>query len=258
MQLPTMIVAGAQKCGTTTLADALASHPQIFMAKTKELHFFDLERQWKKGLEWYAGNFHPGPEHVHVGEATPLYMYDPVGRARMIETLPGIKIMVVLRDPVRRAFSHYWHERRRGRETLETFEEAIDAEPERLVSGDRRHIRWHAYVDRGRYIEQLRVLERAYGRENLHVMMLDDLASDPVTTMAGPLEFLGLDPAGAAQVQVRHKNRYRPVDGSRRQDPGQYPTIEPATRARLAELFRDPNEQLADWWGRDLSAWGAP
>src|SRR6476646_8031988 len=126
MPLPTMLVAGVQKCGTGTIRTALGLHPQIMMTRIKELHFFD--RRFDRGVDWYEDQFDPGPQHKHFGEATPDYIYDPAARQRMAETLPEAKFIVMLRDPVERAYSQYWLIKRKGWED-KTFEEALDLEP---------------------------------------------------------------------------------------------------------------------------------
>ena len=97
MPLPTLVIAGAQKCGTSTLHGLLRDHPQVFMSRPKEVHFFD--RHWTRGLDWYSSQFTPARAHVHAGESTPLYTYDAEARQRMVETLPRASIIVVLRDP---------------------------------------------------------------------------------------------------------------------------------------------------------------
>ena len=120
MPFPTFVVAGAQKCGTSTLHSLLQDHPHVLMSRPKELHFFD--RHWERGLDWYASQFTPGPDHQQFGESTPVYMYDAVGRQRMIETLPEARIVVILRDPIKRAYSHYRQYRNTEREPAPTFE----------------------------------------------------------------------------------------------------------------------------------------
>lgn len=255
MQLPTMVIAGAQKSGTTTLVAGLRRHPQILLVSPKELHFFDHDSKYARGLDWYRSRFEPKPQHVHAGEATPVYMYSERARARMAEALPDAKIAVILRDPAKRAYSHYWHVRRLGGEPIETFEEALAAEPQRLATGNHaQRMRW-SYVDRGRYIDQVLDLERNHGRHNLHVMLMEDLTRDPEATFAGLLEFLGLDPAGAADLPLERRNVYRVPDERGEVKPAEYPPMRPATRAAIVEELRDHNDRMASWLGRDLSAW---
>lgn len=253
MLLPTLVIAGAQKCGTSSLSATLRQHPDIFMSKPKELHFFD--RRHRLGLDYYASHFAGGAGHVHRGEATPVYMYDPDARRRMAETLPDAKIVVILRDPVQRAYSHYWHERRLGREDLATFEEAIDAEETRRAGGSRLDRMKYSYLDRGRYLGQVLSLVEGHGRENVHVLLLEDLTRERVPTLRALLEFLGVDPTPAESVPEKWTNRYRVTTDDGTAQALAYPPIAPATRERLVEEFRDHNDRLAAWLQRDLSAW---
>lgn len=253
MPLPTIVVAGAQKCGTSSLRATLSSHPQIHMATPKELHFFD--RRFAEGLEHYAEQFTPTPEQVHWGEASPVYMYDRDARRRMAEAIPDAKIVVIVRDPTSRAYSHYWHERRLGRESAETFEQALALEPERLARGSRMDRMKYSYVDRGRYLDQILSLVEGHGRSNVHVMLLEDLVSDRVPTLRALLTFLEIDPNTADTLQERRTNRYREqaTDGTIK--PVEYPKMLASTREQLVSEFREPNDRLAAWLGRDLSAW---
>ena len=102
---PTFLVVGAQKAGTTSLYNTIKKHPNVGRANTKEVHFFD--RFYSRGMEWYEQQFRLKPEHSKVGEATPVYMYDAELRARIAADLKDIKILVIVRDPVARAYSHF-------------------------------------------------------------------------------------------------------------------------------------------------------
>lgn len=253
MTLPTFLVAGAQKCGTTSLSGTLRQHSEIYMSKRKELHFFD--RHFERGLDWYESHFTPEPHHKQVGEATPAYMFDPDARGRLAETLPGVRIVIILRDPVSRAYSHYWHKRRLGHEQLTTFEEAVAAEPERTASEKVRTRLGFAYLERGHYIDQIEPLVETHGREHVHVMLLDDLNVDRVGTLRGLLEFLHVDPDQAAQLQDVQRNSYRvPTDDGDVQQ-AEYAPMGDETRARLQQYYAGSNARLADFLGRDLSHW---
>ena len=122
---PTFLIVGAMRSGTTTLARQLGSHPEVFMAAEKEVHFFDLHHD--EGVDWYAGRFAGGAREREIGEATE-YMHDGCPRRRMGAELPDARLIVILRDPVSRAYSHYWLNRAKGMERL-GFAEAIAAEP---------------------------------------------------------------------------------------------------------------------------------
>lgn len=255
MPLPTFVIAGVQKCGTSTLSATLRRHPQILMARPKELHFFDYGL--RKGMEWYEAQFPVGPRHKAWGEATPRYLYDDRARERMGTMLPETtKFLVMLRDPVKRAYSHYWHTRWQGPETVESFEEALKLEPERLEAG-RYHRMNHSYVDRGRYLRQLQDLEGLVGKERIMVHLLEDLTADWEGVLARTFEFLGVRTRPAKRIPLVWAN---PSTTKKTEDGGKtavekYPPINPETRAMLVEEFREDNDKLAAWLGRDLSAW---
>jgi hypothetical protein len=254
MPLPTFLIAGAQKCGTSTLVATLRRHPQVQMARPKELHFFD--RKLDKGLEWYAEQFTPDPRQTQWGEASPSYVYDVEARTAMCELLPEAKVVVILRDPAKRAYSHFWHSKRLGFEKLETFQDALAAEPERMAHGARSDRIRFSYLDRGHYVEQLESLEALKGRDNLHVMLLDDLASDRIPTLEGLFGFIGVKKKFASTIKEQWTNKYRVAE-----KPGEkakavpYPPLPPETRAMMVEHFGPWNDRLGDWLGRDLSAW---
>jgi hypothetical protein len=253
MPFPTFIVAGAQKGGTTTLHNMIGQHPGVFVSRPKEIHYFD--RHYDRGPEWYASLFEPAAGQTAWGEATPIYMYEPLARKRMCRDLPDVKLVLILRDPVSRAYSHYWMNRSKGAEPLETFEEAVAAEPERHASEPRRISARYAYLDRGLYADQLEALEAAYGRDGLHVLLMEDLFGDPQARMAEVFAHIGADPAYAEKVEVVHSKQYKRGRAGIGSKAKGYPPIDPETKARLRAQFREPNQRLAQWLGRDLSAW---
>lgn len=256
MPLPTFVIAGAQKSGTSSLTATLRRHPQIHMSRPKELHFFDRQRDL--GLEWYAQQFNPGPGEVQYGEATPTYMYDDDARTAMCESLPEARFVVILRDPAKRAYSHFWHSRRLGFETVETFEEALELEPVRLASGNRSDRMRFSYTDRGYYLRQLLEFERLVGRERMHVMLLDDLTADRVPTLEKLLDFIAVDTEPAATIEEKWTNKYRVADtpGGKKKAVA-YPPMPNAIRSHLVDRFKPWNERLGTYLGRDLSAWNA-
>jgi hypothetical protein len=255
MPLPTFVIAGAQKCGTSSLSATLRRHPEIFMAKPKELHFFDWH--FDRGVSWYEEQFSPAAQHRQLGEATPSYLYSAEARTRIAETLPDTRLVAILRDPVKRAYSHYWHTRRRGQED-QPFEKALDLEPQRLAEGTRGQRSRFSYTDRGHYIDQLTDLASRHGRSLLHVMLLEDLISERVPTLERLLEFLGGDVAPLAEIEEIHTNRGRVLNEKpARRVVASYPPMEPETQKRLSEQFQASTKRLADWLGRDLSVWSS-
>jgi hypothetical protein len=265
--LPTFVIVGAQKSGTTTLHDLLGQLPDAWMSEPKELHFFD--KHLSRGLGWYADQFQPGPEDVAWGESTPFYLYKDRARAAMVDALPAARFVAILREPVSRAYSHYWFARSKGKEPSESFADAVAAEPGRLAGSKDGQPAAFSYLDRGHYLRQLRDLEARVGRERLLVHVMDDLSVDPRGVLRQTCSFLGLDPAGADDVQLRSRNTFadRTINSADGRLKGRlqqrnievagdsYPPIDPALDAELRSKFRDENLALAEWLGRDLSSW---
>jgi hypothetical protein len=131
---PSFIVVGAAKSGTSSLAHYLMQHPKIYMPD-RELHFFDARGgyadRWKYGVEWYENQFASADSHHLCGEKTPTYAYIPSVPKRMNAVVPDIKLIWILRDPVYRAYSNYWHAVCEGVELLD-FDEAVRMESERI------------------------------------------------------------------------------------------------------------------------------
>ncbi len=138
--LPDFVIIGAQKSGTTSLYDFVIRHPEIAPALKKEMHYFSIN--YKFGEQWYRSNFPTNLSRRYFtkktgqkllsGEASPSYLFYPTVPSRMKKVLPDVKLIVILRNPVDRAYSQYHHSRRKGRETL-SFEKAIELEEERRV-----------------------------------------------------------------------------------------------------------------------------
>jgi hypothetical protein len=270
-RLPNFLIIGAMRSGTTSLTRYLRSNPQVFMAQPKELHFFDFE--YARGADWYRGCFEGAGDVRAVGEATPNYLYLSEAMPRLAALVPDARLVAILRNPVDRAYSHYWHNRSVGREEL-SFEEALEAEPERIRSDDPHPRAYWSYTDRGRYVHQLRRIEGLHPRESLQVLLFDDLVDAPEETYRSMCRFIGADP------DHRPPELGEPVNGfvtfrsrtlrsltqrmprSARRAVGRlnarsesYPAMTGATRQRLIEGFREDNAALAGWLGRDLSGW---
>jgi hypothetical protein len=245
--LPDFLVLGAQKAGTTALYEYLRRHPQITGPSWKEVSFFD--RHWARGERWYRGNL-PNLARKReklVGEASPSYVFHPLAPQRVQEVVPEARLIVLVRNPVDRALSQYNHEVALGREPL-TFEEALDAEAERLrgeeerMAADPRYFsrEWwsHTYQARGRYAEQLERWLTVFPREQLLVLPTDDLGSDPARAHAQVLEFLGASPQRLDSYPRVYEREYEPM--------------KPETRERLEAEFEEPNGRLYELLGRDL------
>lgn len=271
-QLPTFLIVGAMKSGTTSLARHLAEHPDVYLPRrTKEIHFFD--HHFDRGPEWYSSFFLDAAAQRAVGEATPNYMSDPVTIERMFALVPHAKLIAILRNPVDRAYSHYWHNRARGREPL-GFEDALAAEPTRAPAA--RQGTLFDYVDRGRYILQLQNLCAVFPRESLLVTIFDDLRDDPAATFRSVCAFLEISEDfvptslggkfGSSNLEVRSQTVKRLAKrlpawarrGAWKLNTRRIPqrAMDASTRRRLLDEFRPDNALLEAWLGRDLSGWG--
>jgi len=186
------IVAGVQKAGTTALYDYLAEDPGIGLSKVKEVHFFDDE-----SVDWRAPDY--GAYHAHFdwsgpairGEATPIYLYWPRGLERIAAYNPGVRIIVMLRDPVARAWSHWKMEYARGAET-EPFSWCVRQGRRRLLDAEPWGVhREFSYVERGFYGEQVERLLNLFPRDQVLILKADDLRGDPNATLATVNAFLG-------------------------------------------------------------------
>src|SRR4051812_46716716 len=132
---PDFIIIGVQKGGTSSLFEYLKQHPNIKTSVVKEVHYYDSD--YKKGMKWYRSFFPLNEKNKKIiyGEASPYYFFHPLVPERIYKDNPNIKLILLLRDPVDRAYSHYQMERRKGREKLKSFEEAILKETERIQKG---------------------------------------------------------------------------------------------------------------------------
>lgn len=201
------VVGGAQKAGTTALASALSRHPGIAMPRGKELHAFDDEA-FDEGADTAAVDariapaFEPAPDGTLHGDATPLSVYHPDVVRRIARYNPAMRWIVLLRDPVERAISHYCMERRRGVERRGLFAAAL-AEPMRLRQRARDFShdapwRWASYADRGRYAGQLDVLHAHFPRSQVLLLRSADLLAAPAIPLARVAGFLGISAAPLA------------------------------------------------------------
>lgn len=252
--LPDFVIVGTQKGGTTSLYDYLGRHPGVVPALRKEVHFFDLH--FGRGVAWYRAHFPPrarltlgrcrGGRRSITGEASPYYLFHPMVPARLRAVVPTARVIVLLRRPVERAFSHYRHEVRAGREHL-SFEEALAAEDRRLdgehdrlsrhpeaVSDAHRHA---SYASRGLYADQLTGWFRHFPRQQVLVLASEALFERPAQVYRQTLDFLGLALSGPMRFPVR--NQGHPL------------ALAPGARATLEERFAEPHRRLVAQLGFD-------
>jgi hypothetical protein len=249
--LPGILIVGAQRAGTTSLYQYLGQHPDVQKPVRKELQYFSLHSH--KSLAWYRSHFPLVGDGSHQTlEATPYYLFHPAAAARAQRVLPEARILALLRDPVSRAISHYQHNVGLGLEPL-SFEEALDAEEARLAGEQERLLedsrypgvahRRFSYFSRGCYADQLVQWYRHYDRDQLMVVLSEELFRAPDDVFGAVLRFVGLMPRHLA-AYPRHSRQSGP----------RVPPPSEATRAALRRRYAAANEHLSELLGR-VAGW---
>ena len=183
-------VAGVQKAGTTALHYFLAKHPNIALPRDQALHFFDKEEHFKEepDYEILHGNFDPGWRWRIAGEVTADYVYYTPAMERMARYNPAMKLIISLRNPTSRAFSHWNMRRAKGREALE-FVEAIQRDREQIIPGT---LRGNAHLERGFYAAQIERVFELFPREQVLLIKYEDFRADHARTLDDVFDFLGI------------------------------------------------------------------
>lgn len=254
---PSFFVIGAQKSGTTSLFKYLYMHPSIIKPRTKEIHYFD--RGYYRGALWYAEHFprrFPDAALRSVrggrcitGEASPSYLFHPLAPGRVAGMFPDARLIAILRNPIDRAFSHWRVAHRKGWDPL-SFEQAVDAEPQRMeaqrakiesdpFAADMAYYRF-SYISRGSYADQLDSWLEVFPRERLLVLRSEDMFSDPGAVFANAIRFLGV-PAWAPRAFDVHNKGSGLSEG-----------ISPELRRRLTDHFAPHNARLRERYGDHL------
>ncbi len=213
--LPDFLICGGQRCGTTSLYRALATHPMVLKAVLhKGVHYFDIN--YHRGLAWYRGHFplQRTAERVRrewgcsarAFESSPYYLYHPHAGARLAQDLPGVKIVVLVRDPVERAYSQHAHELARGFEYEPDFARALQLEAVRLAGQRERLLadphaysfshQHHGYRSRGEYASYLDAFAEHVDRARILVVESERFFTDPKPVYDRVLDFLGLPRLG--------------------------------------------------------------
>jgi hypothetical protein len=277
--LPEFLIIGAPKCGTTSLAAALARHSDLFIPERKEPSFFDVN--WDRGFAWFERYFEPARPGQLRGEATPQYFATPIAAQRIAKTNASCKLIVVARDPVLRAHSHYWFRRNSGREQRTIDDVMVDElrSPEAMAAG---------YLLRhGMYGENLSRFREWFAQELVHVLGFDELVRNSSRALSRCQTHLGVEPrdlelertnagrkAYALPISraIQRLGRYqglpkrvlRRVIGEslgkriRRtlldavSRPERNPPLEESSRSRLRELYADDSARFQRAVGRPL------
>jgi len=191
--LPNFICPGAQKSATTTLHDILIQHPDIYLPQNKETHFFDKDKEYIKGVNFYKNEYYSTvKEEKIIGDITPGYMFFEDSVKRIYNTLgDNIKIIFMLRNPIERAYSHYWMSYRRTYEN-QTFERAVELESDRLNKNyfNKNHF---SYIERGYYARQIKRFLEFFPKENMKFIIFNEFINNKNDSVKGILNFLNLN-----------------------------------------------------------------
>lgn len=251
--LPSFIIIGAQRCGTTSLYDYLSHHPQIIPSPVKELFYFD--DYYTRPIEWYKSFFPTQKQreklerdlvaNVITGEASPSYFFNPYAAKRIKETLPDVKLILVLRDPIERAYSHYNHIKRLNREPL-SFEEAIEKEQERITPDNEKlakdefykadQRRDYSYLTRGYYAKQLKEWFKHFPKEQLLIVQSEEFYRETPKVYNEIVEYLGLNSYTLPTFEAKNALKYA--------------KMAPETKEKLKAYFAPKNEELYELLGK--------
>jgi hypothetical protein len=277
MRLPNFLILGAQKSGTSSLHAALSHHPQVFMSHPKEIIFFNDDDNYQRGLKWYSSFFNKWGEEKVAGESTPSYLWDERVPSRIKQVLPKAKFIVLLRNPIERAYSAYWFAFIGGNETL-SFEEGLAMESVRAKQGDK--IKgYSSYVDRGIYAQQLKRYFKLFPVSQFLFIITEEYKENPTNTLKKVTEFLEIECSEEFLNGVKSESKnisriprsytfHKCVPFLRRNfnlgarivrrlnlKTGKYPPMAPETRVKLSEQFSESIIELENLIGRSLDIW---
>lgn len=255
--LPDFLIIGVMKGGTTSLYDYLNQHPSIYPAFHKEIHYFS--GLYASGETWYRAHFKTRFYKNYVlrrlkkdfltGEATPGYLTNCFAAERAAKLVPQAKIIALLRNPVDRAYSHYYHNIRTGKPETLSFEEAIEKDAERwarekqgMHESTRRVLSQYsayAYLERGLYAERLKSWFDHYPKDQILILKSEDLYTDPRSVVDQTFRFLGVAPHELKKYSKFNEGVYGAP-------------LKPELRKRLGEYFAPHNRKLYALVGRDF------
>tara|TARA_B100000497_G_scaffold127995_1_gene172384 strand:+ start:4449 stop:5333 length:885 start_codon:yes stop_codon:yes gene_type:complete len=208
MTLPNFMCLGAAKSGTTTLYEILRQHPDIYIPAFKEPHFFDIPENYKNGIEWYKRNYFRNANKKIIADFTPSYFFEKEAPKRIFKNLgKDMKFVVILRNPVDRAYSHYLHSKRDDHES-ENFEKSLELEVSRLKKHENQsdylsYLR-HSYVHQGLYAQMIDSYLQYFSLDNfLFIHFEDELLQERELTIKRILEFLEIDSSVLLRTDIR-------------------------------------------------------
>lgn len=295
--MPNFIIIGAAKSGTTSLYEYIAQHPQIFMSPIKEPQFFSFEGEhlnfYGPGvsvnktaittIEDYQSLFQKAANEIAIGEASTTYLYVEKASERIKHYIPDVKLIALLRNPVDRAYASFMHLIRDGREPLKDFDQALEAEENRIKNNW--GFLWR-YKDMGFYSTQLKRYFTKFERGQIKVYIYDDFLANPAEILADLFNFLEVDSSFTPNMSLKYntsgipKNRplydflnkpnfiksiFKPllpesvrkqmIVNFTRQSLSPKPQLLPETKSKLLQLFCQDILELQELIHRDLSLW---
>ncbi|MEX0322900.1 MAG: polysaccharide deacetylase family protein [Puniceicoccaceae bacterium] len=233
-------LSGFQKSGTTWLHRCLRDHPEVYVPEEDEVHYFDIHHH--SGTDYYQPHYDEWAGEPLIGDTTSSYMRHPEVAERIHHYNPQAKIIATVRNPVDRAFSHYWHEKKKAKIQFE-FEE------------------WHSNYDlfeswiaTGFYSMHLDRFEKLFGRENMLVLVQEEMLENPKAALQSVFSFLGVDSEFECPHALRKVNVAPPSRAG--QPKTEYERgMKPESRDELEKVFRDETKRLEDWLGRPIEVW---
>lgn len=237
------IIAGAQKSGTTALHYYLQKHPQIALGDQQEIHFFDNDELFAGPVDYELlhRHFPPVKKGTIAGDCTPSYLYHKPAIERIWNYNPHIKLITLLRNPIERAFAHWNMQRFKGRETLD-FLDAINQEESRTQQATPLEARRVAYLDRGRYSEQLARVFKFFPREQVKLIKFEEFRNNNRETLDAVFAFLGVKPLRIVRSKDRNVVPYE-----------REMTVE--EQKYLYTIFADEVARIEQLLGWDCSDW---
>ena len=239
--IPQFLIIGAQKGGTSSLFYYLKSHPQIKRAIKKEIHYFNIF--FDKGQKWYLAHFPSKSSSYMTGEASPDYIFHPNTPERVKSLNPKMKIIVLLRNPIERAYSAYQMNKRLNIDPRSSFEDAVYFElnhkdiDSTQYTYDRHNF---FYLKRGKYAEQLSHWSKYFPKDQLLIINSHQLFNETIDTVSQVQHFLN--------IELRKPSSVKPMNV------GHYPPITKELTTSLAEYFKEDLQHLKDSWQIDFTA----
>jgi hypothetical protein len=267
---PDFIIVGAMKGGTSTLAYFLENQNEIVMAPG-EVNYFDNDKNFAKGKSWYQKQFKSKDYNRIWGEKTATYHYDEKVPERIYRYNPSTKLVWILRNPIYRAYSNYWHRVKFGGE-FNTFEEAVHNE----INGIEKN-KWGLYLKRSDYANQLKAFNKYFEYKQMYVLIFEDLIHDIRGNLVGLFDFLGVQKEHPLIPPKRSKNvtylpsspeilkQSRKIFGKtipfkiirkvfEKKTPG-YPQLNTKTEEMLKSYFQNSIDELEGIINVDLAIW---